>query len=50
MEVDLGPKGLWYRSVIGDFATVEEAFTFRADLEAKNTPNMGFVYRLVGKS
>lgn len=50
VEVDLGPKGLWYRSVIGDFATVEEAFTFRADLEAKNTPNMGFVYRLVGKS
>lgn len=48
-EVDLGEKGIWYRSVLGEFATAEEALAFRAELEAKGTPNMGFVYRVVGK-
>lgn len=49
VEVDLGEKGLWYRSVIGDFATAEAALAFRAELEAKDTPGMGFVYRLTEK-
>jgi hypothetical protein len=46
VEVDLGNKGTWYRAVIGEFATVEEARAYRADLEAKKTPGLGFVYEM----
>jgi hypothetical protein len=49
VEVDLGDKGVWYRAVIGEFATVEEARAFRADLEAKKTPGLGFVYEMRGR-
>ena len=49
VEVDLGPKGVWYRVVIGKFATVEEARAYRADLEAKKTPGLGFVYEMRGR-
>jgi SPOR domain len=49
VEVDLGEKGIWYRVLIGDFATLEEALEFRRELEAKKTPNMGFVYRVAEK-
>ncbi|MGE5346546.1 MAG: SPOR domain-containing protein [Acidithiobacillales bacterium] len=44
--VDLGSKGLWYRVVVGEFRTAEEARAFRAALAAKNTPGMGFVYEM----
>jgi hypothetical protein len=46
VEVDLGEKGVWYRVVLGEFADVEAARAFRADLEAKKTPGMGFVYEM----
>jgi hypothetical protein len=49
VEVDLGDKGVWYRVVIGEFASVEEARAYRADLEAKKTPGLGFVYEMRGR-
>jgi hypothetical protein len=49
VEVDLGEKGIWYRVVIGEFADVDAARAFRADLEAKKTPGMGFVYEMQGR-
>jgi cell division septation protein DedD len=49
VEVDLGNKGIWYRVVIGEFATVEEARAYRAELEAKKTPGLGFVYEMRGR-
>ena len=49
VEVDLGEKGRWYRVLIGDFATAEEALAYRKELEERKTPNMGFVYRVEGK-
>jgi len=47
-EVDLGEKGIWYRVMIGEFPTSPEAKAARADLAAKGTPDMGWVYRVVG--
>lgn len=49
VEVDLGGKGVWYRVVLGEFADVDAARAFRADLEAKQTPGMGFVYEMRGR-
>jgi hypothetical protein len=49
VEVDLGEKGVWYRVVIGEFASVEEARAYRADLETKKTPGLGFVYEMRGR-
>jgi len=49
VEVDLGEKGVWYRVVIGEFASVEEARAYRAELEAKKTPGLGFVYEMRGR-
>jgi hypothetical protein len=49
VEVDLGEKGTWYRVVIGEFSSVEEARAYRADLEAKKTPGLGFVYEMRGR-
>jgi hypothetical protein len=49
VEVDLGEKGTWYRVVMGEFADVDAARAFRADLEAKKTPGMGFVYEMRGR-
>ncbi|MEO8055655.1 MAG: SPOR domain-containing protein [Acidobacteriota bacterium] len=49
VEVDLGAKGTWFRVVIGEFANVDEARAYRADLEAKKTPNLGFVYEMRGR-
>ena len=47
-EVDLGEKGTWQRVMIGAFATAEEARAVRAELAAKGTRDMGWVYRVVG--
>jgi len=47
-EVDLGEKGTWYRVMIGEFPTSPEAKAARAELAAKGTPDMGWVYRVVG--
>jgi hypothetical protein len=49
VEVDLGDKGVWYRVVVGEFADVDAARAFRAELEAKKTPGMGFVYEMRGR-
>jgi sporulation related protein len=49
VEVDLGEKGTWYRVVIGEFKDVDAARAFRAELEAKQTPGMGFVYEMRGR-
>ena len=49
VEVDLGNKGVWYRVVIGEFGSVEDARAYRADLEAKKTPGLGFVYEMRGR-
>ncbi len=49
VEVDLGEKGIWYRVVIGEFKDVDSARAFRAELEAKKTPGMGFVYEMRGR-
>ena len=49
VEVDLGNKGVWFRVVIGEFASVEDARAYRADLEAKKTPGLGFVYEMRGR-
>jgi hypothetical protein len=48
VEVDLGAKGIWYRVVVGEFPTAEEARAFRTALAAKKTPGMGFVYEMRG--
>jgi hypothetical protein len=49
VEVELGEKGVWYRVVIGEFPSAEEARVFREELAAKQTPGMGFVYEMRGK-
>ena len=47
-EVDLGEKGVWFRVMVGAFSTAEEAKAVREELAAKGTPDMGWVYRVVG--
>ena len=49
-EVDLGEKGTWFRVMVGEFETLEEASSFRQTLAEKGTPGMGFVYRVTGGS
>jgi len=47
-EVDLGEKGIWFRVLVGEFPSAEEAKGVRAELAAKGTRDMGWVYRVVG--
>jgi len=49
VQVDLGDKGVWYRVVLGEFPDVDAARAFRAQLEEKKTPGMGFVYEMRGR-
>ncbi len=49
VQVDLGDKGLWYRAVVGEFATAEEALALRSQLLEKGTPGVGLVYRMTPK-
>jgi hypothetical protein len=44
--IDLGEKGTWYRVVVGDFATADEARAFRAEVAVRKTSDVGAVYRL----
>lgn len=46
-EVDLGEKGIWFRVMVGEFPSAEEAKGVRAELAAKGTRDMGWVYRVV---
>lgn len=47
-EVDLGEKGVWQRVMIGAFPSAAEAKEVRAELAAKGTRDLGWVYRVVG--
>lgn len=49
VEVDLGEKGVWYRVVVGAFTDADAARAFHAELKAKKTPGMGFVYEMRGR-
>ena len=49
VQVDLGDKGIWYRAVVGEFATAEEALAFRNQLLEKGMPGVGLVYRMTPK-
>jgi hypothetical protein len=40
------PNGVWYRVVLGDFATAEAARAFRDALAAAHTPDLDGVYRI----
>lgn len=44
--VNLGPAGHWYRVMLGEFPSREDADACRAELAAKGTPGMGLVYRV----
>ena len=45
-KVNLGAEGEWYRVVVGDFATADEAFAYRAELLARHVPDVAHVYLL----
>ncbi|MFI5166151.1 MAG: SPOR domain-containing protein [Thermoanaerobaculales bacterium] len=45
-KVSLGAEGEWFRVVVGDFATADEAFAYRAELLARHVPDVAHVYRL----
>lgn len=49
LAVDLGAKGTYYRSVLGGFATGDEALAYRNQLSAAETSSVGFVYRVSGQ-
>jgi hypothetical protein len=44
-EVNLGEKGTWYRSAVGEFASADEAGAYKAEL-AKLVPRVGLVYKV----
>jgi hypothetical protein len=46
-RVDLGAEGLWYRVVLGGFATADEAFAFHAEMLARHVPDVAQVYHLM---
>ncbi|MGH9443592.1 MAG: SPOR domain-containing protein [Thermoanaerobaculia bacterium] len=48
IEVNLGREGDWFRVMLGDFPSREEAQRERDALSAAGTPGMGFVYRVSG--
>jgi len=47
-KVDLGPKGTWYRVVLGAFQSAAEARTFQAEIASKVPEGVGGVYRIDG--
>lgn len=46
VSVSLGAQGIWYRVMLGDFGSREEADAARAELAAKGTEGLGYVYRV----
>jgi hypothetical protein len=46
-EVNVPGRGVWYRVIMGDFSTAIAAHSFRADLVAAKTPEIGVVYWVV---
>ena len=47
LSVDLGAEGKWYRVMLGDFASADEALAFRAELAARHVTDVAHVYRIV---
>jgi hypothetical protein len=48
IEINLGREGAWFRVMLGDFASRDEALAFRQQLADRNTPGMGLVYKVSG--
>jgi cell division septation protein DedD len=46
IQVNLGKDGIWYRVMLGDFSSGEEAQAYREELVGKGTPGLGQVYRV----
>ena len=46
--VDLGERGTWYRTVVGEFRTAEEALGVRALFLAEKR-SVGFVFQMIPK-
>jgi cell division protein FtsN len=46
IAVNLGKDGMWFRVMLGDFSSREEAQAFREGLAANGTAGMGLVYRV----
>jgi len=44
--VNLGASGYWYRVMLGEFRSREEADAAREELVAKGTPGMGLIYQV----
>jgi hypothetical protein len=44
--VNLGASGYWYRVMLGEFPSRQEADAAREELVAKGTPGIGLVYRV----
>jgi hypothetical protein len=49
VQVDLGERGIWYRTVVGEFVSAAEALALRKDLLDRKTPGVGLVYRMSSK-
>ena len=48
IEVNLGREGPWFRVMLGEFSSRDEALAFRQQLADKGTPGMGLVYKVSG--
>jgi cell division protein FtsN len=48
VEVNLGAPGIWYRVMLGEYGSRDEAQAERDALAAKGTPGVGLVYRVEG--
>jgi hypothetical protein len=45
-ELNLGERGTWYRSTVGEFATSDEAAAFKKELAADGSVRVGLVYKV----
>ncbi len=45
-EVNLGEKGSWYRSAVGEFASADEAAAYKKELESQAIARVGLVYKV----
>jgi cell division protein FtsN len=50
LSIQLGAQGSWYRVMMGEFPTEEDALARRRALQAAGTSGMGLVYRVTGPS
>jgi len=48
LKVDLGAEGVWYRVMAGEFASADQASSFRAELVARHVPDVAHVFRVTG--